>query len=82
MTGVYLLDCFLTRGILWLYPKALRTWILRVSLRAICRGPAGTDDRAVEGLGALLALLDILPVTPILTHRLGRASSERRDRSS
>jgi len=82
MAGAYLLDCFRTRGILWLYPKALRTWILRVGLRAICQGPEGADDRAVEELGALLALLDILPVGPTLTHRLGRASSERRDRSS
>jgi len=82
MAGAYVLDCFRTRGILWLNPKALRTWILRVGLRAICQGPVGTDDRAVEALGALLALLYILPVGPTLTHRLGRVSSERREHSS
>jgi len=67
---------------MWLYPKSLRSWILRVGLRAICHGPTGSDERAAEELGALLALLDKLPVGPTLTHRLGLVASERRDRSS
>jgi len=51
-------------------------------LRAICHGPTGSDERSAEELGALLALLDKLPVGPTLTHRLGLVASERRDRSS
>jgi len=82
MAGAYLVDSFRTRGIMWLYPKALRSWILRVGVRAVCQGPSGSDERAAEELGALLALLDKLPVGPTLTHRLGCAPSERRDRSS
>jgi len=82
LAGAYLVDSFRTRSIKWLYPKSLRSWILRVGFRAICHGPKGSDERAAEELGALLALLDKLPVGPTLTHRLGRVASERRDRSS
>jgi len=39
--GSYLVDSFRTRGIMWFYPKFLRSWILRVGLRAICHGPKG-----------------------------------------
>ena len=82
LAGAYLVGSFRTRGIMWSYPKSLRSWILRVGLRAICHGPTGSDERAAEELGALLALLDKLPVGPTLTHRLGLVASERRDRSS
>jgi len=82
LAGAYLVDRFRTRGIMWLYPKSLRSWIFRVGFRAICHGPTGSDERAAEELGALSALLDKFPVGPTSTHRLGRVASEWRDRSS
>ena len=81
MAGDYLVESFLMRGIMWLYLKALRSSIFRVGSRAICRGPAGPDERDTEELGALLALLEKLPVGPTLTQCLCRVPSERRDRS-
>ena len=57
LAGAYLVNSFRTRGIMWLHPKSLHSWILRVGLQAICHGPTGPDERAAEELGALFALL-------------------------
>jgi len=67
LAGAYLVDSFRTRGIIWLYPKSFRSWILRVGLRAICHGPTAPDDQAAEVLGALWDLLDQEPVGTTLT---------------
>jgi len=58
LAAAYVVDSFRTRGIMWLYPKSLRSWILRVGLQAICHSPTGPEERAAEELGAPLALLD------------------------
>jgi len=81
MPGANMVESVRTRGIMWLYQKSLRSSILRVGLRAICHGSAEPDERAANVLGALLALLDKLPVGPTVTHRFGLVPSERRARS-
>ena len=82
LTGAYFLDCYGTRVIMWLYPKALHEWILRVGLCAIGQAPERSEKESAKVLGAMLALLDELPLGPALTGLLRRLDLERQDRVS
>lgn len=82
LCGAYLMDEYRSEGRLWLYPRPLRQWVHRVGLETICGSPYGVDATAVEELGALLALLDQLPMTAAFTAQLRARDPERRDRTS
>lgn len=82
MCGAYLVDEYRQDGKLWLFPRALRQWIVRVGLKTACMGVGGPNEKAARELEALLALLDQLSWSTAFTEHLRLLDPSRRDRSS
>lgn len=82
LSGAYLVEEYRMAGRLWLFPRALRQWIVRVGLEKVCTTARGVDPVAVGELGALLALLDQLPGSKAFETHLKAMDPHRRDRSS
>ena len=80
--ALYTLERARRSGEMCLLPRLLRTWIDRVGVPDICKGPGGVDEGAARDLKALMVLSDRVVGAPGLRSRLGQAASNRKDRAS